>query len=174
MALYQLYLSVIPKIGLLKLHDEVPEKIILEKQVKYFEPTLQKYWRELAVDPETITQQLDLLLDRNKKYSNVERVIWKTETKLVDNDVWMSINQGKIDGLSFRADLREEKLWFLTNMIQLGKDHDWVFVDLHGSTALPLFEKIKALIYRSEYYHFLKDPKKYLEKFRPKRKDTSS
>ena len=71
---------------------------------------------------------------------------------------------------SFRADLREKNFTFLKNMIALGKENEWIFMDRKGILMKPNVEEIKNSIRNSNAYSFLKDPIKFLENIEKKNK----
>jgi len=89
---------------------------------------------------------------------------YKEYSETADNDVILCIHpeSGFVDTFSFRADLREPKLKFLFAMTVAGKSHDWVFVDLHGNTALPEKRSILSLARKSEDHRFLLDSEKFI------------
>jgi hypothetical protein len=90
---------------------------------------------------------------------------WKTYTEDVDNDASICLDEetATITEFSFRADLRENGFIFLKNMIDLGKENEWLFMDRNGKLMEPDFEEIKNSIQNSNAYAFLKDPIKFLE-----------
>ena len=68
-----------------------------------------------------------------------------------------------ITEFSFRADLRENGFTFLKNMIELGKENDWMFMDRKGKLMKANFEEIKESIRNSDAHSFLKNPIEFLE-----------
>lgn len=62
MALYQFYLAVIPKSGLLKMHSEIPLEISISTSDGYFKSNTEKYWNKVLINSEEIIQELIQLL----------------------------------------------------------------------------------------------------------------
>ncbi|MBO9702261.1 MAG: hypothetical protein J7604_18775 [Sporocytophaga sp.] len=165
MAIYQFYLVVIPRVGLLMKCGRIPERIIINTNSGYFESMTKEYWNLADVDSNKIVLEIDQLISR-AQYGNNEIVhSWKYYAESLDIDAFMCLNQetSKIEELSFRTDLREENLYFLLNMLDLGKKYDWLFMDRNGILANPNIEEIIELIKKSNNYRFLKDPYKYIK-----------
>ncbi|MEK6482555.1 hypothetical protein WJR50_33815 [Catalinimonas sp. 4WD22] len=165
MAIYQFYLAVIPKKGLLKLHKQIPKKLNINIKDDCIESEAEIYWDLERVAPNGITEKIDKIVSRANWGNNEFNFNWKTYTKRLDNDAWIAINEktGTINEFSFRADLRELNLLFLMNMIELGKQYDWIFMDNKGMLSNPEIEEVKVQIRKSNAYRFLKDPKNFLE-----------
>lgn len=164
MAIYQYYLAVIPTAGLLKIHDRIPASIHVSTESGYFETDAERYWKAAEVDSSELRTQIDQIVNFAEVYQG-KFLCWKTHTEKVDNDAAMVIdeNTGHITEFSFRADLREEKLLFLRNMLHLGQKYAWQFMDRRGKLWPPDFEKLREGIKISNPYRFLTDPIKFLE-----------
>jgi len=149
---------------LLKKHKQLPEKINIQIKDGYFESRTEVYWNLERIAPNEIIEDIDKIVNRSNWGYDEFRYTWKTYNDCLDNDASMSIDKktGTIEELSFRADLREEKLRFLVNMIALGKKYDWLFMDRKGVLSNPELEEVKIQIRNSNAHRFLKDPKKYL------------
>ena len=50
MAIYQFYLGIVPKDGVLKIHHEIPEKIVVNTETGYFESEMNRYWNATNVE----------------------------------------------------------------------------------------------------------------------------
>lgn len=164
MAIYQYYLAVIPKIGLIKKHGQIPNSIPIGSEAEWFESNTEEYWQLADVSSDEIVSEIDKLVKRSDWDDDTTSVRWKTYSEDLDNDGWMSINEQskKIQELSFRADLREKNLTFLVGMLDLSNKHNFILMDRKGNLANPNFEEIKKLIEISNPYKFLQDPKKFL------------
>lgn len=164
MAIYQFYLAVIPKAGLLHKHEQIPNEIKVSTETGYFESNTEEYWELAGIPSEPIIQAIDTLVNKANWGNDNSYFNWKTYTDVLDNDASMSTNEtsGNIIELSFRADLREKDLQFLKGMIELGKQYDWLFMDRKGNLAEPDSIEIGRLIEMSNSYKFLQDPTKFL------------
>lgn len=164
MAIYQFYLAVVPSYGLIKKYGKVPDKIKVVREEEDFEPNREEYWELAGIDPSEKVKEIDKLVRRvnwgNDNFSHN----WKTYAEELDNDVWMSVNErtGKIQELSFRADLREKDLKFLKEMLKLAIKHDWLLMDIDGNLVSPEWKEVGRLVKESKSYKFLQDPIRYM------------
>ncbi len=172
MAVYQYYLAVVPKQGIEKKHDSIPDEIGVNTESGYFESDAEIYWKEVEMKADDIVSKIDLIVNRAKWGNNKTSFNWKTYTDQVDNDaaIYLDEESSTIREFSFRADLRENDLTFLKNMIKLGKESGWLFMDRKGKLMKPDFEEIKNSIRNSDAHSFLKDPIKFLENIDNKNK----
>lgn len=165
MAIYQFYLTVIPKQSVLEKFDSVPETIPPNTETGYFESNTEIFWNTAQVTATEIVKRIDTIVKRAEWGNSDYSFNWKTYSLQVDNDAYLSLNKETlyIESLSFRADLREPNLKFLEDMISLGKEYNWLFIDRKGTIAKPYFEEIKTLIKTSNAYRFLKDPDQFFD-----------
>jgi len=162
MAVYQYYLGVIPK---QKIDDSIPKEIGVNSKSGCFESDAKMYWKVVDVDVEDIVSKVDSIIKRANWGNGKTSINWKTYTGEVDNDAAIYIDEKslKIKDFSFRADLREQDFTFLKNMIELGKENEWLFFDRKGKLMNPNFEEIVISIRNSNAYSFLSDPIKFIE-----------
>ncbi|WP_430406122.1 hypothetical protein [Fluviicola sp.] len=162
MALYQFYLAVIPRVGLVKKLNHIPDKISIGNATGYFESNTEQYWKIVEFASEEIIKEMDKLVDRADWGNDKSNFNWKTHTEELDHDASLSTNpeSGKIEEFSFRADLRESDLKFLKCMIDLANKYDFLFMDLKGNVAPP--NEIGKLIEQSNAYKFLQNPLQFL------------
>ena len=172
MAVYQYYLEVIPRQGIEKKHDSIPNEIGVSTETGYFESDAEIYWKEVDLKPDDFVSKVDLIVKRAKWGNDKTSFHWKTYTDQVDNDaaIYLDEESFTIREFSFRADLREKDFTFLKNMIELGKENGWLFMDRKGKLMTPDFEEIKNSIRNSNAHSFLKDPIKFLENIDKKNK----
>jgi hypothetical protein len=177
MAIWQMHLAAIPRKGIVEKLGFIPEKlpIILAKnevlKEKYSLKELianknkwaEKSWYLIDIQPIEIIHQIGKYVKR-ADYGDDLRICWKTYSDETDNDASLSIDAetGKINELIFRADLRENELKFLKNIIRLSQLYDWLLIDFEGQIADPNKDDIKHLIQRSNAFRFIKNPLKYL------------
>lgn len=165
MAIYQYYLAVVPKKGILKKLGLIPNKIGVSTKTGFFESDAELYWKEIDKKADKIIPKIDSIVERANWGNNKVNYNWKTHSENVDNDAFIALDEKKLSvtEFSFRADLREDGFIFLKNMIELGKENDWMFMDRKGKLMNPDFEEIKNSILNSDAHSFLKDPIKFLE-----------
>ena len=181
MAIWQFALFALPRKGVLERFGHLPESLHMDYKERtehyhlkeedlvetgdFFEDALlQDWWSSTLLQPTEIIHQIDKRV-RRAAYGDDTFIQWKFNNGQVDNDAYLSIHEttGKIEGLQFRADLREENLVFLKAMIDLAQQYDWMLMDFKGNLVEPRFEEVKKLIRRSNAYAFLKDPIKFFE-----------
>ena len=170
MAVYQYFLEVIPKQGILKKHKEIPKKINVSTETGYFESDSEIYWIEAKLNPENIIPKIDAIIERANWGNDKTNFNWKRYSETLDNDASIYLNETDftIKEFSFRADLRENNLEFLKNMINLAEKNEWLFMDRSGKLMNPNFEEIKISIQNSNAYSFIKDPHKFLDNLNSK------
>jgi hypothetical protein len=165
MAVYQYYLAVVPREGIVKKHDSIPDKIAVRTETGYFESDTEIYWKEVAIKSDDIVVKMDLIIERANWGNNKTSFNWKTYSEEVDNDAFIYLDEETltIREFSFRADLREKNLKFLKNMIELGLNNGFLFFDRNGKLMKPNFEEIKTSIRNSNAFRYLEDPIQFLE-----------
>ncbi|MBC8111884.1 MAG: hypothetical protein H7Y04_12560 [Verrucomicrobia bacterium] len=148
MAIYQYYLAFVPKIGLLKKHEVIPDQILISTDNGYFEANTDEYWELAKVTFHDIKLGIDKIVDKADWGNDCENFNWKTYTNELDNDAWMSINleTEKITEFSFRADLREPSLVFLNGMLALAENNEMMVMDRKGYLLEPKLGEIKEFI----------------------------
>lgn len=165
MAIYQYYLAVVPKQGIEKKHNTIPNEIGVSTKTGFFESEAEIYWKEVEMKLDNIISKIDLIVKRAKWGNDETTISWKTYTEQIDNDaeIYLDKESLTIRDFSFRADLREKDFTFLKNMIELGKENGWLFIDRKGKLMKPDFQEIKNSILNSDAHSFLKNPIKFLE-----------
>jgi hypothetical protein len=166
MAIYQFQLTVIPKKGVFEKFGLIPEKLeidyeerkthhfkkegLIDEEDKFYDALTQDWWSSAELNPIEIIHQVDKIVSR-ANYGNDTWVVWKTYSHELDNDASMSINAetGKIEEFQFRADLREQDLKFLQNMISLSNKYDWLLMDIRGNLSKPALKEVSRLIQAS-------------------------
>ncbi len=172
MAVYQYYLGVVPEEGIKKRHNSIPDSIGVSTETGYFESDMKIYWKEVQMKADSIVPKIDLIVKRSDWGNEKISINWKTYTENVDNDASIYLDEETLTIMefSFRADLRENNLFFLKNMIELGKENGWLFMDRKGKLMKPDFEEIRNSIRNSNAHSFLKDPIKFVKSIVKKKK----
>lgn len=176
MAIYQFYIATIPKKGVIQHFGKIPDKLEVDFQKRtenylndedefdYFEFIQHKCWEIAKVNSEEIINQIDQKLNRANWGNDKESNNWKTETNEVDNDAWILINpeQNQIMEFTFQADLRQPKLKFLMEMIELSKEKELLLIDRKGNLVEPEIENVIELIKKSNALKFVENPINFL------------
>jgi hypothetical protein len=172
MAVYQYYLAVIPKQGIEKKHDFIPNEIGVSTETGFFESDAGIYWKVAEMKADDIVTKVDVVIKRVKWRNDKTSFNWEDNSDEIENDAVIYLDEETltIREFSFRADLREKDFAFLKNMIALGKEKDWLFMDRKGKLMKPDFEEIKKSIRESNAYSFLADPIKFLKNIDNKNK----
>lgn len=165
MAIYQYYLALVPKTGLLIKHKEIPKEIEVSIETGYFEAKTEEYWKLAQINYINIKIEIDKIISKANWGDESDSFNWKTNSDDVDNDAWMSINSvdKKIVELSFRADLRDPDLRFLNEMLVLARKYDMIIMDSKGNLINPVFDELKDYIKMSSNYKFLVNPEKFFD-----------
>ncbi len=180
MAIWQFQLVIIPRKGILEKIGVIPEILeidyeertehyhlkkegLIEEEDEFKDALTQNWWSSTDLQPIEIIHQIDKKV-RRANYGRDTFVNWKFNNGKVDNDASMSIDEetGKIGEIRFRADLREDELKFLKEMIELAEKYDWLLMDMKGNLVEPRFQEVARLIKISNSYKFLKDPLRFL------------
>lgn len=165
MAIYQYYLTFIPKIGLLKKYEVIPNQIEIGQETEYFEANTDEYWELAQVNFHEIKVGIDKIIEKANWGNDNDSFNWKTYKNEIDNDAWMSINPEteKIIELSFRADLREPNLKFLLGMLELANTYKMMLMDRKGNLLNPNFDELKPFIKMSNTFKFIENPEKFID-----------
>jgi hypothetical protein len=181
MAIYQYLLIAIPRKGIIDKYGYIPNKLIIDYQERseyfllkkegllegheiYNDALLQKWWISTKINPMEIIHQIDKIIKRSN-YSKDQHVSWKYYTAEADNDASLSFNEdtGTIEELRFRADLRENNLRFLHEMIDLSLEHDFMLMDMNGNLTEPVFSEVAKLVKTSNAFKFLENPLQFFD-----------
>lgn len=176
MAIYQFYIATIPKKGVIQHFGKIPDKFEVDFQKRtefffndedefdYFEFIQHKCWKIAEVNSREIIKQIDQKLNRANWGNDKESNNWNTETKEEDNDAWVLTNseQNQIVEFTFRADLRQPKLKFLNEMIELSKEKELLLIDRKGNIVEPEMAKVIELIKKSDALKFVENTIKFL------------
>lgn len=179
MAIYQFPLYALPKKETIEYFGELPQKLGIEIQKRisenlkesfedefeYREAIQHKCWKLAKRNPEQITQRISEYLNIAHWGNSATSYNWKSEQELADNDAWISLSESEehIEEFSFRCDLRQPKLKFLVEMIELADRQELVLMDIKGNIVLAIYDNILKLIKDSNAYRFITDPKQLIE-----------
>lgn len=157
MATYQFYLAAIPKAGILQQLGHLPERLSTDDNCF-------SYWKAAAVPFAPVATAIDRLVDRASWGNETSSCNWKTAGEQPDNDAWMSTDPSTsvIKELHFRVDLRPEDQSFLTGMIAIAFQNNWLLMDEKGNLVPPEPDAIRQLIGTSNALCFLRDPEGFL------------
>ncbi len=151
MANYQFYFALFPKTSLLKIKGGIPKKLNFNNDTGFFGDDSNIYWKNSNIDSSIIITEIDNLISRASWGNDELSYNWKVETNLKDNDVWISLDENKnfIKEFYFRVDLRDRKLDFLKNMINLAQKYNLLLNDYSGNLVAPNFDDVISLIKKS-------------------------
>lgn len=172
MAIYQFFMAAIPQKGARQHFGKIPDKLEIDFQKRtedilgeedefdYFEFVQHQCWKLAKINSKAIINQIDQKLNRANWGNDKESNNWKTQTNGVDHDAWILINPEKnqIKEFTFRADLRQSKLQFLIEMVELAKDNALLLIDRKGNVVEPKIKEVIKLIKQSNALRFLEDP----------------
>lgn len=178
MAIYQFSLATIPKKGMIEYFGAIPTRLeidfqkqtedflneAIEDEFDYFEFIQHKCWDLAKINPKDIIRQMDQSLERASWGNDNDSNNWKTKTDEVDNDAWIFTNeqQDQIMEFTFRVDLRQPRLKFLIEMIEMSKEKELLFIDSKGNIIEPEIANVLELIKQSNALKFIENPIKFL------------
>jgi hypothetical protein len=179
MAIWQFYLEAVPKQSIENLDTDIPEKIMVSTDDGFFSADTEKYWNAAEVSLGKVIQRIDSIVERARWSNNSDSFSWKSPQvtlkpdrsnpyevlNATDNDAYLTIdmNTGYIKHLHLRADLREENLLFLKQVVELGKKLDWMFMDRKGFLVEANLQQVIEQVKLSNALRFLKDPTQFLD-----------
>jgi hypothetical protein len=179
MAIYQYYIALIPKNGLVKYFGKLPQRLDYDNLTKeekegndeiedssdYFELIQHKCWALEKIKPDKFINEIDKKLNRANWGNNATFHNWKTETETQDIDAHLLTDetQQEIIEFNFRVDLRLSNLTFLNNMIGIAKENELILMDIKGNLIKPNFETLLSFIKTSNAYRFVQNPKMFFE-----------
>ncbi len=179
MAIYQFKLTAIPRKSVLEKYGALPSKLVLDYeewkeyyrkkdgQIKdeeaFLDAFTQDWWSSVEINIAEVVAHIDSKVKRADWGRDEFSFHWKTYTKEVDNDAGLILTgeTRKIEELSFRADLREKGLTFLTGMISLAAQYDWLLMDVKGNLVQPAIEDVMGLIQQSNAFRFVSNQIKF-------------
>lgn len=109
-------------------------------------------------DAGTITDQFDKLLTRTASW-NAGTQMWGQE----DSDrIDLSINEGKIESIFVRIDLRRLDYTFVSNLVRCAEKNNWLIFACMGCLLPPRMTRLLRAIQKSDNFRFVEDPKGFL------------
>jgi hypothetical protein len=180
MAIWQFSLIIIPRKGVIEKFGYIPDKfnsfVDNDGFKKYVIPTHENgvemdfsdcdWWHSTDIEPMEIISQVDKYVKRRKYYDEPDElyVSWKTHVRyVIDNDADLVFNKqtGKVLEWSFRADLRDESLTFLKQMVELSKLYDCLLLDRKGNIIEPNMNAVANALKISNSFRFLQNPEQF-------------
>lgn len=168
MAIWQFYLNVLPKKGIIHVLGEIPKVLVVcnkedENEWEYIHEFSAKCWSHVKQPADEIAHLIDKKLNRASWGNDKGFYNWKTCTEFADNDAHLVKNiEMSIEELSFRADLRQNDLKFLQEMLEIAQKYDWLLMDRKKNIVNPTLNEVIEIIKISNPYFFLKDPVAFL------------
>jgi hypothetical protein len=145
-----------PKKGLLKIKGELPSNVSFNEETGYFEEDSNIFWKSSNINSTDIISSIDNILPRANWFKNDGiSFIWKIENELIDNDAWICLDDNKefIKQFSFRIDLRNSNIIFLTKMLNIAEEYDLLLNDYSGKIFEPKLNDILSFIKSLPYYN---------------------
>lgn len=142
MAITQFKLSVIPRNALIRKLNIIPEKFDVLPKNEW----IIGCWKMEGVQAKGIIPQIDLLLPQI--HSAATHIGWKIESGTLDNDVWMLIVEetGQIELLDFRANISEQGLAFISEMVSIIRQYNCLLMDRLGNVVEAEMNEVLKLV----------------------------
>ncbi len=142
MASTQFKLSVMPQNALLQRLGVLPEKLDVSSKNKW----ITACWKIEAVQANAVIAQIDQLLPQIH-WANTH-IAWKIQSGVLDNDVWMLIGEEsqQIELLDFRANVSEQGLAFIEQMVMIAHQYNWLLMDREGNIVEANMDKVLELV----------------------------
>lgn len=187
MAIYQFKLNLIPEKGIIEKLGIIPQKLEInfeERKERYYlkEDNLLEssdlfrdalslnWWESVDILPTEIIYYISKLFPTRVK-KNPNSYYWKYYSgNNIDHDAFLILDKQfeKIEELQFRADLRENDLVFLNQIIEIAKKYNCLLMDVKGNLIRPEQKEVYRLITLSDNYKFLIDPEKFIDNLHDK------
>ena len=161
MAVWQYRGELIPELWLIAKHGKIPEA--LDNYITTEDTNLDAIedshcWRDIDV-PDDLLQRVSAIMPQRTSWTNDAFMFGDDQTS--DFEIWY--DQGEVDAIYFRWDLREPDLEVLNQMISLAKSLGAHIVSGDRATVIePDFYAVLNDVQKSNAYRFCKDPKAFL------------
>jgi hypothetical protein len=164
MAIYQYNVIVIPRQTLLRHWNPIPGKVQYLQNPKFGDDLINvNWWENLNTDFDDIERRIRLFADQVEwtKDTTGMKTFGNNET----NDITISkTEQGQLEGISFRIDLRETDRTFIDNVLALSKDLDCLLLDSQGNLFEPTLKNLANHMKDSNVFKFVTNPTDFLNK----------
>ena len=163
MALWQIDIIVIPREAL-----KLAQPLKIEDQGRYH-----KLWKNKNTKAAELIKTIDSFIPRAYWVNSEHWIYWKgDENNFEDNDISLTIDEKSkaIKFLSFRFDMRARNLNFINKMIEISKEHNWVFQSYNGEIFEPDVNKIPPMVVNSDYKKLIENPGEFAEELKDRQK----
>lgn len=164
MAIYQYHLTVIPRQTLLRHWNPIPDKVQYRDNPKFNDDLINiLWWNDLNTDFDDLEKRIRSFA-KQVEWTRASEGI-KTFGSNDTNDITISRTElGKVEGITFRVDLREINRIFIDNVLTISKDLDCLLLDSQGNLFEPTHEKLANNIKTSNAFKFVTNPTDFLSK----------
>jgi hypothetical protein len=121
------------------------------------------WWENLNTDFDNIEKRIRLFADQVEWTKSTEgmKAFGNNET----NDITISkTEQGELEDISFRIDLRETNRNFIDNVLALSRDLDCLLLDSEGNLFEPTLKNLGNHIMESDAFKFVTNPTDFFNK----------
>jgi hypothetical protein len=162
MAIYQYHLTVIPRQTILRHWNPIPEKVQYRDNPKFGDDLINvNWWDDLNADSNDIEKIIRVFADQVEWTKTTEGM--KTFGNNDTNDITISkTEQGRLEGISFRIDLRKIDRDFIFNALTISKDLDCLLLDSQGNLFEPTRENLVDNVKTSNAFKFVTNPADFL------------
>jgi hypothetical protein len=164
MAIYQYHVTVVPRQTILRHWNPIPEKVQYRDNPKFGDDLNNvNWWDNLNLDFDDIEKRIRVFADQVEWTKTTEGM--KTFGNNDTNDITISkTEQGQLEGISFRIDLREIDKGFINNVLTISKDLDCLLLDTQGNLFDPTHENLTDNIKTSNAFKFVTNPSDFLNR----------
>jgi hypothetical protein len=186
MAIWQYSLLMIPEMAIINRYGNVPEYLNLDYEgrlhfYKHVYPNnpnakseledafMINWWESLQISSRDTKQKIDQLFS-NPSWEGSNHWSWKGDKeKFEDHDMMLITENENVRSLSFRIDLRDSKIDFLSGVIQLCNEFNCILMNDAGKVIAANIDSVLKDIPHSNAAMFLENPEEYLRNFDKKK-----
>ena len=168
MAIYQMYIGLIPESGLEEDQPTSDQRIETSTASGYFETNQDEYWRRAKIVHHSITKELDSILERATWGNEEDSNNWKTENQIVDHDAYMHFDPvtGYIESLSMRVDMRKFGVRLVPKVLEIATNHELMISGRNGVLYSPTKVDFWKMCEGTSTMKFLTEPREFLEEIK--------
>ena len=165
MAIYQMYIGLVPKRGLDEPLLVGDQRVETSTASGYFETNVNKVWSRSKVNYLSITEHLDEILERASWGNEEDSNNWKTENDLVDHDAYMEFDPvtGYIKSLSMRVDMRKFGVCLVPKVLKIATNHELMISSRDGVLYSPTKNGFWKMCEGTNTMKFLTRPREFFD-----------
>jgi hypothetical protein len=161
MAVWQYKGEFVPELWLIAEHGRIPEALedyLMTEDTDLDAIEAPHWWRDAEI-PSDLIQRVSAIMPQTKSWT--DDALMFGDDKTSDFEIWFE--QGEVDAIHFRWDLRDPDLEVLNQIVVLAKRLGAYIVSGDRGTVIePSFQAVLTDVRASNAYRFCKNPEAFL------------